>query len=48
VDVSDMLIFPPGFSCIYGWQTLYFKDEEMDKRSRMPPPKLSDNLVDVS
>jgi hypothetical protein len=42
-----MLIFPSGFSCIYGKQTLYFQDEVMDKRSKMPPPELSDNLVEV-
>jgi hypothetical protein len=40
-----MLIFPSGFSCIDGRQTRYFKDEEMDKRSKMPPPELSDHLI---
>jgi type IV secretion system protein VirD4 len=44
VDAGDMLIFPSGFSCIYGKQTLYFKDPVMDKRSKMPPPETSDNL----
>jgi hypothetical protein len=42
-----MLIFPSGFSCIYGRQTLYFKDKEMDRRSKIPPPELSDNLVEA-
>jgi type IV secretion system protein VirD4 len=46
-DAGDMLIFPSGFSCIYGKQTLYFQDKEMDKRSKMSPPELSDNLVEV-
>jgi type IV secretion system protein VirD4 len=45
-DAGDMLIFPSGFPCIYGKQTLYFQDPEMDRRSKIPPPVLSDNLVD--
>jgi type IV secretion system protein VirD4 len=45
IDAGDMLIFPSGFSCIYGKQTLYFKDPEMDRRSKMPPPVKSDNLL---
>jgi type IV secretion system protein VirD4 len=42
VDAGDMLIFPAGFSCIYGKQTLYFRDSEMDRRSKISAPKLSD------
>jgi type IV secretion system protein VirD4 len=44
-DAGDMLIFPSGFPCIYGRQTLYFKDTKMDERSRIQPPKESDNLI---
>jgi hypothetical protein len=29
-------------------QTLYFKDKEMDNRSKIPPPELSDNLVETA
>jgi type IV secretion system protein VirD4 len=46
VDAGDMLIFPAGFSAIYGKQTLYFKDKEMDARSKIPPPALSDVIKD--
>jgi type IV secretion system protein VirD4 len=46
-DAGDMLIFPSGFSCVYGRQTVYFLDEEMDRRSKIPPPKLSDNLMEI-
>jgi type IV secretion system protein VirD4 len=46
-DAGDMLIFPSGFSCIYGKQTLYFKDFEMDRRSKISPPLESDNLVEI-
>lgn len=46
VDPGDMLIFPSGFSCIYGRQTLYFRDTEMDRRSKIPPPEKSDNIMD--
>jgi type IV secretion system protein VirD4 len=42
-----MLIFPAGFPAIYGTQTLYFKDPEMDRRSKIPPPVKSDNLVEI-
>jgi type IV secretion system protein VirD4 len=47
IDAGDMLIFPSGFSCISGRQTLYFKDSEMDARSKIPPPVLSDNLAEI-
>jgi len=42
-----MLIFPAGFPAIYGTQTLYFLDAEMDRRSKIPPPEKSDNLVEI-
>jgi type IV secretion system protein VirD4 len=45
IDAGDMLIFPSGFSCIYGRQTLYFKDSKMDERSKIQPPKESDRLI---
>jgi len=47
VDAGNMLIFPAGFPAIYGTQTLYFQDEEMDRRSKIPPPGKSDNLVEI-
>jgi hypothetical protein len=47
MDSGDMLIFPSGFSCIYGRQTLYFEDKEINKCSKIPPPELSDNLVEM-
>jgi type IV secretion system protein VirD4 len=46
IDAGDMLIFPSGFSCIYGRQTLYFKDKKMDGRSKIPAPKESDRLIE--
>jgi hypothetical protein len=46
-DAGNMLIFPAGFPAIYGSQTLYFQDEEMDRRSKIPPPEKSDNLLDI-
>jgi type IV secretion system protein VirD4 len=45
IEAGDMLVFPAGFSPIYGRQTLYFKNKIMDDRSRIPPPTLSDNLI---
>jgi type IV secretion system protein VirD4 len=48
IDAGDMLIFPSGFSCIYGRQTLYFKDKKMDERSKIQPPKESDNLIEIA
>jgi type IV secretion system protein VirD4 len=48
VASGDMLIFPAGFPAIYGTQTLYFQDEKMDARSKIPPPEKSDNLVKLS
>jgi type IV secretion system protein VirD4 len=47
VDAGNMLIFPAGFPAIYGTQTLYFRDPEMDRRSKILPPEKSDNLVDI-
>ncbi|MDR1508904.1 MAG: type IV secretory system conjugative DNA transfer family protein [Synergistaceae bacterium] len=47
VDAGNMLIFPAGFPAIYGTQTLYFRDTEMDRRSKIPPPPKSDNLVEI-
>jgi type IV secretion system protein VirD4 len=47
VDAGNMLIFPAGFSAIYGVQTLYFQDSEMDRRSKIPPPEKSDNMVEI-
>jgi type IV secretion system protein VirD4 len=47
VDAGNMLIFPAGFPAIYGTQVLYFRDSEMDKRSKIPPPEQSDNLVEI-
>jgi hypothetical protein len=41
-----MLIVPSGVSCIYGRQTLYFKDKKMGERSKIPAPKESDCLID--
>jgi len=35
---GDMLIFSAGARPIYGTQILYFKDPELLKRSRIPPP----------
>jgi type IV secretion system protein VirD4 len=46
-DAGNMLIFPAGFSAVYGTQTIYFKDSEMDRRSKIPPPEKSDNLVEL-
>jgi type IV secretion system protein VirD4 len=46
-DAGNMLIFPAGFPAIYGSQTLYFQGEEMDRRSKIPPPEKSDNLVEI-
>jgi type IV secretion system protein VirD4 len=42
-----MLIFPAGFPAIYGTQVLYFRDSEMDRRSKILPPEKSDNLVKI-
>ena len=36
---GDMLIFPAGFSAIYGRQPLFFQNEEWLRRSRIPPPE---------
>jgi type IV secretion system protein VirD4 len=47
VDAGNMLIFPAGFSAIYGNQVLYFQDSEMDRRSKIPPPEKSDNLFEI-
>jgi type IV secretion system protein VirD4 len=47
VDAGNMLIFPAGFSAIYGNQVLYFQDSEMDRRSKIPPPEKSDDLVKI-
>jgi type IV secretion system protein VirD4 len=47
-DAGDMLIFPSGFSCIYGRQTLYFKDPKMDKRPKIQPPMESDRLIEIA
>jgi type IV secretion system protein VirD4 len=47
IDAGNMLIFPAGFPAIYGTQTLYFRDPEMDRRSKIPPPEKSDNLVEI-
>ena len=47
VDAGNMLIFTAGFSAIYGVQTLYFLDSEMDRRSKIPTPERSDNLVEI-
>ena len=48
VDAGNMLIFPAGYSAIYGVQTIYFLDKEMDRRSKVLPPVKSDNLLRVS
>ena len=48
VDAGNMLIFPAGYSAIYGIQTVYFLDKEMDRRSKILPPVKSDNLLNVS
>lgn len=48
VDAGNMLIFPAGYSAIYGIQTIYFLDKEMDRRSKILPPEKSDNLLKVS
>jgi type IV secretion system protein VirD4 len=47
IDAGNMLIFPAGFPAIYGTQVLYFQDSEMDRRSKIPPPKHSDNLTEI-
>jgi type IV secretion system protein VirD4 len=47
IDAGNMLIFPAGFPAIYGTQCLYFQDSGMDKRSKIPPPEKSDNLVEI-
>jgi type IV secretion system protein VirD4 len=47
IDAGNMLIFPAGFPAIYGTQTLYFRDSEMDRRSKIPPPEKSDNLTEI-
>jgi type IV secretion system protein VirD4 len=47
IDAGNMLIFPAGFPAIYGTQTLYFRDSEMDRRSKIPPPGKSDNLTEI-
>jgi type IV secretion system protein VirD4 len=46
-DTGNTLIFPAGFSAIYGTQTLYFQDIEMDRRSKIPLPEKSDNRVEI-
>jgi type IV secretion system protein VirD4 len=46
-DAGNMLIFPAGFPAVYGTQTLYFQNPEMDKRSKIPPPETSDNLTEI-
>lgn len=42
VEPGDMLIFSGGQKPIYGKQPLYFKDPELDRRSRIPAPERSD------
>ena len=44
-EPGDMLILPTGFPPIYGRQTPYFMDAEMDRRSRIPAPETSDVLL---
>nr|WP_315101028.1 type IV secretory system conjugative DNA transfer family protein [uncultured Fretibacterium sp.] len=44
-EPGDMLILPTGFPPIYGRQTPYFMDAEMDRRSRIPAPEKSDVLL---
>ncbi|MDL2263054.1 type IV secretory system conjugative DNA transfer family protein [Synergistaceae bacterium OttesenSCG-928-I11] len=48
VDAGNMLIFPAGYSAIYGTQVLYFLDAEMDRRSKIKPPEKSDNLLELT
>jgi type IV secretion system protein VirD4 len=44
-EAGDMLIFPAGYSAIYGRQTLYFMNSAMSERAKMPPPTKSDYLI---
>ena len=44
-EPGDMLILPTGFPPVYGRQTPYFMDAEMDRRSRIPAPETSDVLL---
>ena len=48
VEAGNMLIFPAWFPAICGTQTLYFQDAEMNRRSKIPPPEKSDNLVEIA
>ena len=41
---GDMLIFPAGFSPIYGSQILYFLDSEFLKRAQIVAPEKSDTI----
>lgn len=45
IEAGDMLIFPSGFSPIYGRQILYFIDPEFSRRSRIEAPLKSDSLA---
>ena len=47
LEAGDMLIFPAGFSPIYGKQILYFLDPIFSERAKIPPPEESDSLAPV-
>jgi len=44
-EAGDMLIFPAGYSAIYGRQPLYFMDKKMSERAKQLPQTLSDYLM---
>jgi type IV secretion system protein VirD4 len=43
---GDMVIYVAGYPAIYGKQPLYFKDPTFQKRAEVPPPQVSDRLVE--
>jgi len=45
IEPGEVLIFPAGHAPIKGRQTLYFKDKEMSRRSKIPPPPQSDKII---
>jgi type IV secretion system protein VirD4 len=45
LEAGDMLIFPAGFSPIYGRQILYFNDPVFSERAKIPAPEKSDSLA---
>ncbi|MCL1876406.1 MAG: type IV secretory system conjugative DNA transfer family protein [Synergistaceae bacterium] len=47
IEAGDMLILKYGFPAIYGKQTLYFLDNTLRERAKLPAPYISDHAVEI-